>query len=228
MENSKKPLLIFDHDGTLHDSMYVFGPAMYKGVDWLKANSDVDVAELNDEWIASFLGLNSFDIWDAIVKDIPDDLCLKVASVVNDEMHKILDQGKARWFPGVDAALDALKKDGYRMVILSNCETKLAGFYWDYFHMEKWFDKFYEAESYQFIPKTEIIKIILQERGSEAVVIGDRSSDFDCAKAVNVPFVGCAYGFGTKEELAGADAIAKTPEELADVIRETSRKAWGK
>lgn len=222
----KKPLLIFDHDGTLHDSMIIFGPAMRRAIDWLRKQGYEDIPEISDARIASFLGLNSFEIWESFSKDIPEELVHKSADVMNEEVKKELAKGTARWFPGIPETLDRLKSEGYSMVMLTNCEKKLAGFYREHFQTDRWLDKIYDAESYNFLPKSEIIKIILQERGKEAIMVGDRYPDLECAKAGKVPFIGCAYGFCVEGELDESDAIARQPSDLYDCIVKISKERY--
>lgn len=224
---SKKPLLIFDHDGTLHASMYIFGPAMKKGVEMIEEKGYGRIPDLTDEKISSLLGLTSYDIWKKLKSDLSDEAIEKVSYYVNTEMRKLLDVGKARWYDGAKEALDKLKADGYHMVILSNCDIRLAEFYWDYFKMENWFDKFYDSESYGYKPKTEVIKYIIEERGSEAIMIGDRDKDLECAKAVAIPFIGCSYGFAEEGELNDADEIADSPYDIARLAEKISKERYG-
>ena len=212
-------LLIFDHDGTLHDSMAIFGPAMRAGIAWLRENGFPEAPEISDARIASFLGMNSIDIWNSLIKDMPAEMCSRVTLVVGEEIRRNLQVGKARWFPHLTEQLDALKAEGYHCVILSNCEILLRDLYWEHFQIGTWFDTFYCCEIYGFRPKTEIIHEILKDyEGCRAIMIGDRENDFDCARSAGIPFIGCAYGFGSEKELEGADAIAEKPEQLAETI----------
>src|SRR5258708_14129783 len=71
--------------------------------------------------------------------------------------------------------------------------------------------------------KTELIAQALQHFGivaREAVMIGDRHFDIEGARANGVRAIGAAWGFGSREELrmAGADAIAETPAQLAKLL----------
>ena len=219
---AEKKLLIFDHDGTLHDSMGIFAPGMRDGFEWLIAHGYPDLRNTTDRKISTFLGMNSIDVWEDLLGDLATpELLSELVPVVGDGIERHLAAGDSRWFEGVDAQLDQLKAEGYRMVILSNCEIHLREIYWKNFNIGRWFDKFYDCESYDFLPKTEIIKLILQDYpGYDAVMIGDRDKDFDCARAAGIPFIGCAYGFGAEGELDGAAAIAQQPEDLAERIRE--------
>lgn len=224
---TKKPLLIFDHDGTLHNSMFVFGPAMQNGVKWLEEQGYGKIENFSNERVEKLLGLTAYDIWKNLNNELSDEAIKKVSAFVNLEMRKGLNEGKAKWYAGASRMLDELNSLGYKMVILSNCDKALAAFYWNYFHMQDWFEKFYDSESYGNKQKSEIIKEIIKERGSDAIMIGDRFIDHESAKAVNIPFIGCTYGFCTSGELDGADEIAQSVEDiplLAEKIAENQYK----
>ena len=47
--------------------------------------------------------------------------------------------------------LTALKNRGYHLVILSNCKASYREAHWEEFGMERWFDRFYDCESYGFL-----------------------------------------------------------------------------
>jgi phosphoglycolate phosphatase len=53
----------------------------------------------------------------------------------------------------------------------------------------------------------------------EVAMIGDREYDMIGAKAVGVAAIGALWGYGERAELlaAGADALAQTPAEAADL-----------
>jgi phosphoglycolate phosphatase len=50
------------------------------------------------------------------------------------------------------------------------------------------------------------------------VFIGDRESDRHAAEHAGVPFIGCAYGYGQPEEIAGAAAIVHSIAELRELL----------
>ena len=215
----KKPVLIFDHDGTLHDSMYVFEPAVRAGEQWLR-DKGYDVKPVEAKVISSCLGLNSFDMWEIFGYKADPQLREELMEVIGKEVGRLLDTGIARWFDGTEEMLDVLKVQGYHMVILSNCEKNLANYYWNHFNMEKWFDKFYDCESYGFAPKTEIVKVILNDYSGSGIMVGDRFNDLECARSADIPFIGCAYGFSKEGELDDADRIAGQPSDIPKKIKE--------
>ena len=52
-----------------------------------------------------------------------------------------------------------------------------------------------------------------------AVMIGDRANDIRAARANGVRAVGVTWGYGTRAELAHADALVETPARLVDLLR---------
>ena len=59
----------------------------------------------------------------------------------------------------------------------------------------------------------------------QAIMIGDRAHDLRAARMNGARCVGVLWGYGSREELAGADAIAAAPEELASAVSRASAKA---
>ncbi len=74
------------------------------------------------------------------------------------------------------------------------------------------------------VKKNEVIRFALSAcgiaDGTRAVMVGDREHDILGAKSEGLDAVGVLYGYGSREELllAGADALAATPEEAADLL----------
>jgi len=53
---------------------------------------------------------------------------------------------------------------------------------------------------------------------SRATMIGDRSHDIRAARLNGARSIGVLWGYGSHDELAGADAIVRTPAELATAL----------
>lgn len=54
--------------------------------------------------------------------------------------------------------------------------------------------------------------------GARVTMVGDRHHDVDGARAHGLRAVGVTWGFGDTAELAGADALAATPAEIAALV----------
>lgn len=238
-----KPILIFDYDGTLHETMKIYEPAVYDTVEWLKNSCAVSVEVPGRERIQSWLGLNTSDMWNDFLPELKMDMKKRAAMRIGDRMQEALEAGRGGWYDGVSEMLDRLRSQGFTMAVLSNCGVSYGRLHWERFGMERWFTAFFPCECWNNAPKSEIMKDIVRDfRGAvektplrrdevegvceevrdgktKFVVIGDRDSDFEGARAVGAPFIGCTYGYGTPDELRGDFAAADRPADIAEILR---------
>ncbi len=237
-----KPILIFDYDGTLHETMKIYAPAVYDTVRWLNTSCGVSAAVPEEARIKSWLGMNTADMWNDFMPELAPEQRARAAHRIGDSMRENLLAGRGGWYDGVGEMLDRLKAAGFRMAVLSNCGISYARTHWDFFGMDRWFTAFFPCECWDGAPKQEIMADIARgfsealertpvrrktdrrEQADEGdgscgfVVIGDRYSDFEGARAAKAPFIGCRYGYGTPEELAEADAQADRPSDIARML----------
>ncbi len=69
--------------------------------------------------------------------------------------------------------------------------------------------------------KRELLAHVLAQhglRGGAATLVGDRDNDLAAARANGSAMIGVLWGYGSREELAGADALVETPAALAEVL----------
>lgn len=215
-----KPTLIFDYDGTIHNTMVIYESSFRKTYAWLVQEGYAAERQIPSEQIAGWLGMNSRDMWNAFMPGLAQEVKEEASLRTGTDMVKQVREHKAVWYPGAEKVLDELYEAGYPMVILSNCKIAYHEAHWQEFSMERWFSAFYDCESYAFAPKTEIIREVQKAFHGPYIVIGDRYSDLACARACNSPFIGCSYGFGQEGELEEADALIESIEELPGRIEE--------
>ena len=217
-----RPYLIFDYDGTIHNTLRIYLPALRKTFRLLQQEEGISVPGVSAEQAASSLGLNVRDIWNSFLPGQPEAVKQKASALTGEAMAEQVRSRQAAWYPGVREALDCLKEQGFRMSVLSNCQRSYRDLHWDAFKMARWFDAFYDCESFGYAPKSEIILELGRSLPPPFVVIGDRNSDLDCARASGSPFIGCLYGFGAPEEFSGADRLIRLPEELPAALASLS------
>ena len=73
-----------------------------------------------------------------------------------------------------------------------------------------------------FDDKAKLLRRLLTTQAldaKEAVMIGDRANDVRAAHANDVRAIGVLWGYGSREELADADALAVTPRNLERILR---------
>lgn len=212
-----KPTLIFDYDGTIHDTMKIYEPAFRACYEGLVRGGYLEKQKIPSQRIAGWLGMNVKEMWQDLAPELPPEIQKRAAAEIAERMQEMVKNQKACWYPGAAETLSALKARGYQMLILSNCQTAYGILHWQQFHMERWFLQWYDCESFSYAPKSEIIKEIRKFYPGEMLLIGDRDSDLAAAQAAGCPFVGCSYGYGTPEELEGADRMISDIRELAEV-----------
>ena len=69
MAAGKRPSLIFDYDGTIHDTLRIYEPAVEQAFQWLRRQGYA-VPEASGKKIASWLGMNTRDMWNSFLPDL--------------------------------------------------------------------------------------------------------------------------------------------------------------
>ena len=182
--------LIFDYDGTLHETMRIYGPAFRKNYTNLVSRGLAPVREFSDAEISGWLGFTAADMWNRFAPQLSDEEKAACSRRIQEEMARLIEDGTAELYPGVPKLLD------------------------------RWFHGYYWSEGYGWKTKTEILKLLIREHPGPSVMIGDRILDMKCAADCGIPSVGCAYGYASSpEEFASAACIAESPEDLPGIIR---------
>lgn len=218
-----KPVLVFDYDGTIHETMVIYEYAFRKCYKWLVSQHYVKENNISTEQIAGWLGMNSIDMWNSFQPDLSKDIKEQSSKIIGECMIEQIMKNKTRWYDGAQNVLNQLVMENYRMVVLSNCKTAYKEANWKAFKMQQWFSSFYDCETYCFAPKTEIIKNVQKENPGELIIIGDRKNDLECAKSCQAPFIGCLYGYGSRKELEGSDVQIESIMELPDAIEKINK-----
>lgn len=203
-----KPLLIFDYDGTLHQTMKLYRPAIFQICRRLQVPAPDNMA------IRSWLGMSIEDMWNDFQPSMDEETKREYAIDVGDWMHDHI--ADAVWYANIPVILDKLKKEGYPMIVLSNCDHRYAQDHWQHFYMNRWFDCFLDTDSFG-LSKSDIIAQVKSDR--PAICIGDRKTDRLAATRNGVPFIGCTYGYGSITELQGSAYLIQSPNQLLQKIR---------
>ena len=207
-----KPALIFDLDGTLWDSAEEVAKA------WTIAGQRHlgPSFELSKEDVYREMGKTM----DQIVADlIPDqhnekkmaEIAKDLFATENDYLKK--HPGKA--FPGVIETLKKLKADGYRLYIVSNCQSGYIETFLPLVPNDLFSDHMCWSDT-QKDKHFTILKQMERANEKEAIYIGDTHGDEKETRLANLPFIHAAYGFGKAESPdASIESFAELPSVLA-------------
>ncbi len=215
----KDTILLFDLDGTLWDS----SESVAKSWTEILATKDGDYPEVTGGLIRSVMGRTMVEIAEATLPDVPkkerEDLFRECLEYENEYIRV---HGGVL-MEGVRETLEELVRRGYRLGIVSNCQT---GYIDAFLESMKMRDLFFATMEWgeTELPKGENIKILMKRYNCvfdralatpetpSAVYVGDTQSDCTAADVAGIPFIHAAYGFGVP---AHADA---TLTKIADLL----------
>lgn len=210
--------IVFDFDGTLHDSMYIYRIALNRGYQLLVERGEARPRELSEADMAANIGLTAQEAWTRMAPEIPWEVSRRAASRVGEVMDELIYDGTARLFPGVPQMLQQLKDAGHTLVFLSNCRNAYCEAVRRTFGFDAWFSAYYTAEDFPGMPKERIFERIRERFPGPYIVVGDRDKDILVAQVHGLPSIGCLYGYGSPDELAGATVFAKSPADIPGLV----------
>ena len=62
--------IIFDYDGTIHNTLGIYEPAFREAYQWLSEQNVVEEQKIETAQIAGWLGLNSKEMWDTFLPEL--------------------------------------------------------------------------------------------------------------------------------------------------------------
>ncbi len=211
--------LIFDYDGTLHDSIQIYAPAFRLANTHLVALSLVENKEWTDNEISRWLGFSSKDMWNTFMPSLPQVIKDECSQIIADAMLRFVHEGKARLYPHATTVLQQLGEAGYNLIFLSNCKHNYMLSHISVFRLYDYFSDFYCTEDFDFKPKYEIFNTIKQNHIGEFIVIGDRFHDMEIAEKHGLKAIGCSYGYGEEWELSKATSVSSQVTDIVSLLK---------
>lgn len=213
-------LIAFDLDGVLYSSEPFLGDAYREAIANVNARRPGAFArvpttrEILDHvgWPLPVIFANLFPGADhAALDDLHEEtltvICGRVAL------------GEGILYPGVVDTLRALHGAGHRLAVASNGRTRYVETVLATYDLTDLFADLVTAD--QVGDKIAVLRAYVQRLGvaaRETVMIGDRASDVEAARAVGCHFVGCDYGHGYRHEIEGAGPLVGRFADLPGVI----------
>lgn len=204
-------VLIFDFDGTLADSRKTLleianNLALEFGFDRITEDEMLRLSHLSSKDIFYQSPIPPYKI-PFLLRRIKKELNQKIA---------ILEP-----FDGIKEALDSLKKEGYRLgIVTSNLRENVIDFL-NNNHLENYFDFVYSAST--LFGKHKILKQIIKKHHlciEKIIYVGDETRDIEAAKKSKIKVIAVTWGFNSASVLAKyqPDFIINFPQELTEFI----------
>ena len=161
--------------------------------------------------------------------DDPPELDEAVFDDPNNPGQKVPGRLNNTIYQGIPEQLAKLRADGYYLAIAS-CKPQYQCIpICEHFHLDTMVDGIYGAsEDNSRLDKDQVIRWAFQHidfdenAGDKALMVGDRWTDADGAKACGLDCLGCGWGYAEPGELKahGAYRILDSVDELAQAVEE--------
>lgn len=200
--------LCFDVDGTLTDPREGITGAINFAL------ARLGQPARDPAWLTRFIGLGIDDAFRALLDtDDPDLLARAVAAY----REHYFDRGWRQnvLYPAVPAMLRACEAAGHRLFVVTMKRQAIAARVLAHFGLDTHFAGVYGGDIGR--AKGDILAAALRAHRLDpaaCLMIGDRRQDIDAGRACGVRTVGVLWGFGDRDELAGADVLISRPDEL--------------
>ena len=167
--------VFFDYDGTLHDSMHLYGPAFRRAYAALVTDGWAAPRTFSDEEIASWLGYSPAAMWASFMPELPEAIWQRASAAIGEEMRRLLAAGAGRLYPGAKAMLESLREEGCTLVFLSNCSGSYRDEHLAAFGLGGLFTGAWCAEDFEGLEKWQIYRQICARYPKPHLMVGDRS-----------------------------------------------------
>lgn len=207
------PALIFDLDGTLTDSKPGILGCLQKVIDarGISTSGPLDrfIGPPVEEWVTDLLPNGSKDEQFSLAREYR--ACYDREGWSNNSV-----------FPGIREMLIELREQGFPLYVCTSKQQHFAVRILDAFKLSALFTTIYgDKAEYTSHSKVDLLSNVLREQNLDrdaTWMIGDRSFDFDAARANGVRSLAAGWGYGSPSECAQADAIAPTPANVAALV----------
>ena len=215
-------LVAFDLDGVLYSTEPFLADAYRDAIERVNAlrAGSFDRIPSSDE-IFQHIG---WPVPTILARLFPDANPGAVRLIYDVTLNVICDRVAARegaLFGGVPETLKTLRQRGDTLVVASNGRRRYVETVLRTYDLTALFAPVIAVDDAAVPDKRALLAAYLvryQVSPADAIMVGDRRSDVEAARAVGCRFIGCDYGHGLRDEIEGEGPIISTFGELIDVL----------
>jgi phosphoglycolate phosphatase len=137
------------------------------------------------------------------------------------ERYDSIGHRENRVYAGVSAMLTTLGANR-RLVLVTAKRQQIAESILELFQLRPYFEGVFGERSGRFADKRQLVHYVVETLGldrSETAIVGDRIHDIEAGRHNGIFTVGAAWGYGTAQELTGADHICESPLHVAQLLK---------
>ena len=137
------------------------------------------------------------------------------------ERYESIGYRENRVYDGVPAMLTAVTP-GRRLIVATSKLTSSAERILAEFKLRDFFEGVFGSErDGRFADKRELVPHVLSAARLDArdtAIVGDRVHDIDGGRAAGIVTIGALWGYGTRDELSGANMLCEAPADLPAIL----------
>lgn len=218
-------LVVFDIDGTLQDTFQWWPRVIRAGQRRCASEWGLELELVDDDAACSVVGLADADVWGPFLPTEHRHRWADFRELVVPLEVAELHGGRDYLFDGVRELLSWLRHNGVHVALASNCRSRYFAALCDGQGLGALSDWQFCLDSRGGCTKTQMVQFALEEAGTRsAVMVGDRETDLEAARAHQIPFV-----WRASERFRLDDADARwhgDPAELLGLLA-LPRISWG-
>ncbi|MCB9878739.1 MAG: HAD family hydrolase [Planctomycetes bacterium] len=206
-------LVVFDVDGTLHDTFRWWAPIIRAGVRRFAEQNGIEIAEPGVREAEAVVGMKDAGVWSPFLPDSHKHRWLELRAVVLPMEVEEVSRGVDYLFDGVRPLLLHLRRVGVKVALASNCRSTYMRAMQEGQGLAALTDWQFCLDSPGVDTKTDMLRLAQQAAGaSRVVMVGDREPDHEAAVALGWPFV---WRHNDRCRIDGADLVwSGDPDEL--------------
>jgi phosphoglycolate phosphatase len=189
-QNCPPDLVIFDVDGTLHDTFAWWAPVICAGVQRYAEQEGLEIELPSQQEAEAVVGMKDAGVWAPFLPDSHKDRWLDLRAVVLPMEVEEVSRGVDYLFEGVRSMLVHLRELGVKVALASNCRSEYMAAMQDGQGLRQLTDWQFCLDSANVETKTDMLREAQRAAGAQRIVmVGDREPDHEAAVAHGWPFV---------------------------------------
>lgn len=210
-------LVVFDVDGTLHDTFRWWGPVIRQGLQRFAAATGLSIPMPSDRDAEAVIGMRDAGVWAPFLPAGHEHRWPELRAMVVPLEVATISDGTDFLFPGVRQLLPHLRRLGVKVAIASNCRSAYLGAIAHGQGLAAISDLQFCLDSPGVGDKRDMLALAAAQAGARrTVMVGDREPDIEAAAALGWPFV---WRVNDRCRLAEADAVWHgDPDELLGIL----------
>lgn len=203
-------LVLFDLDGTLYDARDILPPAYRRGIRALNESTGQSLDVPGESTILDQVGTPADEIFDNLFPELPPDHRALLQREIVSALQAFIRNREGRLMEATHEVLGELNQRT-TLALVTNARPSYMNAVVQTHDLGSYFACTYCVEDAPDREKSTLVERVLREQDQtpgKALMVGDRTSDREAARAHGVRFLGCEYGYGKPGETAGEETIA--------------------